>query len=72
MPEYIAALCHMAGTELAPFESLNLTAIDDDEAVQKAVKWRVETLSATPLNQRTWLQVIRDGTAIHSQEIGQL
>ena len=32
MTEYVVALCCMAGAELVPVESLNITAVDDGEA----------------------------------------
>ncbi len=70
MPEYVAALCHMPGTVPVPFESVNITAEDDEEAIRKAVQWRVETVSAAPLDQETWLQVLLNGKAVHSQKIG--
>jgi hypothetical protein len=69
MPEYVAALCHIAGAD-APFESANITAANDEEAIAKAVQWKVATVSTAPLDRRIWLLVRRDGKAIHSQEIG--
>jgi hypothetical protein len=72
MPEYVAGLCQMSGTELAPLESVNIAAADDDEAIRKAVQWRLNSITAVPLDQKTWLQVLRDGKAIHSEEIGRL
>lgn len=70
MPDYIAGLCVMEGTELVPFETKTLTADNDDHAVRQAVKWRLAT--PTTIDRRTWLQVLRDGTSIHSQEIGRI
>ncbi len=76
MTEYVVALCCMAGAELIPVESLNITADDDGEAVQKAVEWRkaaewrVSTINAAPIDRRAWLQVLHDGKAIYSQKIG--
>jgi len=60
----------MEGDELVPFESLNIVAKDDEEAVRKAVEWRITTL--TTIDRETWLQVLRDGKAIHSKGIGRL
>jgi hypothetical protein len=60
----------MNGNELVPYETLTVTAVNDDEAVQKAVEWRINTVTAAPIDRRTWLQVLRDGKAIYSQEIG--
>jgi hypothetical protein len=70
MPEYIAGLCVMDGTELVPVESLSITASDDDEAVRKAIEWRVATL--TTVDRKTWLQVLRDGAAIYSKAYGRV
>jgi hypothetical protein len=70
MPEYIAGLCVMDGTELVPVESLSITASDDDEAVRKAIEWRVATL--TTVDRETWLQVLRDGAAIYSKAYGRV
>ena len=71
MSEYVAGLCYMAGTEVVPVETQTITAADDAEAIRKAEEWRINTISAVPIDRRTWLQVLRDGRAIHSQEIGQ-
>jgi hypothetical protein len=76
MTEYVVALCCMSGAELVPVESLNITAVDDAEAVQKAVEWRkasewrVSTINAAPIDRKAWLQVLHDGKAIFSQKIG--
>ena len=70
MPEYTAGLCVMEGTELVPVESLSITAADDDEAVRKAIEWRVATL--TTVDRETWLQVLRDGTAVYSKAYGRI
>ena len=70
MPEYVAGLCYMKGAELVPFETLNITADNDDDAVRQAVEWRVSTVIT--IDRRTWLQVLRNGSAIHSQEIGRI
>jgi hypothetical protein len=58
------------GGGLHPFESVNITAGDNNDAVRQAVEWRVTTL--TTISGRTWLQVLLDGKAVYSQEIGQL
>ena len=55
---------------MVPFESLNIVAKDDEEAVRKAVEWRITT--PTTIDRETWLQVLRDGKAIHSKGIGRL
>lgn len=70
MAEYIAALCYMRGTEIVPEETLNITAQDDDDAVRQATQWRLNTM--TTIDLRTWLQVLRDGKAIFSKEIGRI
>jgi hypothetical protein len=68
MPEYVAAVCQMAGTELVPLETQTITAANDEEAVQKAVQWQTSTVFAIDFVQPTWLQVLRDGTSIYSQD----
>jgi hypothetical protein len=66
--KYLAALCHMKDGALAPYDSEHLFAADNIEAIRKATEWRV-TAAAT-IDERTWLQVLLDGTAIHSEELG--
>ena len=70
MFEYIAALCHLVGTEITPFETLSILAANDEEAVQKAGEWQVNTVFPAPIEEETWLQVLRDGRAIYSQKFG--
>lgn len=70
MPDCVAAICYMEGTEVVPFETKAIVADNDDDAVRQAVEWRMATL--TTIDQRTWLQVLRDGVAIFSKEIGRL
>ena len=71
MTEYVAGLCRMVGTELTPLETLTITAASDDEAVGKAVEWQTKTVTSVPLDRNNWLQVLRDGRAIYSQQFGQ-
>ena len=52
MPEYIAALCQMAGTELVPLEKQTITAANDGEAVKKAVQWQTNTVFAISFDKR--------------------
>jgi hypothetical protein len=66
--KYIAALCHMKDGALHSYDSEHLLAIDNNEAIRKATEWRV-TAAAT-IDERTWLQVLLDGSAIHSEELG--
>jgi hypothetical protein len=70
MPDYVAGLCYMQGAEVVPFEAKTITADNDEDAVRQAVEWRLSTI--TTVDGRTWLQVLRDGSAIFSKEIGQL
>lgn len=70
MPDYVAGLCTMENGEIVPFETMNVAAKDDDDAVRQAIEWRVSTL--TTIDRRAWLQVLRDGAAIFSQEIGRI
>ena len=53
---------------LHSYDTEHLVAIDDTEAIRKATEWRV-TAAAT-IDERTWLQVLLDGSAIHSEELG--
>jgi hypothetical protein len=70
MPEYIAALCQRAGTELVPLEKQRITAANDGEAVKKAVRWQTNTVFAISFDKETWLQILRDGVSIYSKELG--
>jgi hypothetical protein len=70
MSDYVAGFCYMDGAELVPFETKRIAADDDDDAVRQAVEWRIATL--TTIDRRTWLQVLRDGVSIYSQEIGRI
>jgi hypothetical protein len=70
LTDYVAALCHMQGSEVVPSETERITADNDDDAVRLAVEWRTSTF--TTVDGRAWLQVIRDGSAIFSKEIGRL
>jgi hypothetical protein len=66
--KYEVALCHMKDGALQPYDSDHIFAADNAEAIRKATEWRV-TAAAT-IDERTWLQVLLDGTAIHSEEFG--
>ena len=70
MADYVAGLCYMQGAEVVPHETKTITADNDEDAVRQAVEWRLSTF--TTLDGRTWLQVLRDGSAIFLKEIGQL
>jgi hypothetical protein len=70
MPEYIAGLCRMEGSELVPFDTMKFFADNHDEAVRQAVEWLSST--DTAIDDSTWLQVLCDGSAFFSKEIGQL
>jgi hypothetical protein len=73
MPDYLTAVCHMdEHGQLVPAESLAVTAGTDNEAIQKAVAWRIETIRGVNTDRKAWLQVLRDGIAIFSQEIGRV
>jgi hypothetical protein len=72
MSDYVAALCHMVGTEITPFETLSITAADDEEAVRKANEWQLNTVFPAAIEEETWLQVLRDGRAIYSQKFVRL
>jgi hypothetical protein len=66
--DYIATLCHIRDGFLQRYDSEHLNAIDNTDAIRKATVWRV-TAAAT-INERTWLQVLVDDVAIHSEELG--
>lgn len=66
--KYVAALCHMKDGVLQSYDSEHLFAVDNAEAIRKATEWRV-TAAAT-IDERTWLQVLLDGAAFHSEELG--
>jgi hypothetical protein len=70
MPDYIAGLCRLEGGELVSFGTVKFFADNHDEAVRQAVEW----LSSTDkeIDDSTWLQVLCDGSAFFSKEIGQL
>jgi hypothetical protein len=70
MPEYVAGLCRMQGSELVPFDTKSIFAENHDEAVRQAVEWL--SSAYTTIDDSTWLQVLKDGSAIFLREIGQL
>jgi hypothetical protein len=70
MPEYVAGLCRMQDGELVPLDTKRFFADNHDEAVRQAVEW----LSSTDLevDDSAWQQVLCDGSAFFSKEIGHL
>jgi hypothetical protein len=70
MPEYVAGLCRMQGSEFVPFDTKSIFAENHDEAVRQAVEWL--SSAYTTIDDSTWLQVLKDGSAIFLREIGQL
>jgi hypothetical protein len=70
MPEYVAGLYRMQGSELVPFDTMKFSAENHDEAVRQAVEWLASKDMA--IDDSTWLQVLCDGSAFFSKEIGQL
>jgi hypothetical protein len=66
--EYVAALCHMRDGALEPYYSDRFLAVDDAEAIRKATEWRVT--AASTIDEKTWLQVILNGSAIYSEDLG--
>lgn len=66
--KYVAALCHMKDGVLQSYDSEHLFAVDNAEAIRKATEWRV-TAAAT-IDEKTWLQVLLDGAAFYSEELG--
>ena len=58
MADYVAGLCHWGNGALAPpFETVNITADDDDDAVLQAIEWRLARTLTTMAIRATWLQV---------------
>ena len=70
MPEYVAELCRMQGGELIPFETMEFSADNHDEAVKHAVEWLPS--ANTPIDESAWLRVLSNGSAFFSEEIGRL
>jgi hypothetical protein len=70
MPDYVAGLCCMQDGALVPFNTMEFLAENHDEAVRRAVEWMSSTDMAT--DDSTWLQVLFNGSAFFSKEIGQL
>jgi hypothetical protein len=72
MFDYVAGLSCLQETKLVPAETTKITAENDDEAVEKAVKWRLSALTA--IDGEAWLEVFRDGEskAFYSKEIGRI
>jgi hypothetical protein len=66
--EYVAALCHLRNGALEPYYSDRYFAVDKAEAIQKATEWRVT--AASTIDERTWLQVILNGSEIYSEDLG--
>jgi hypothetical protein len=62
--------CRMGGSELVPFDTMRFFADNHDEAVRQAVEWLSST--DTAIDGSTWLQVLCDGSAFFSKEIGQI
>jgi hypothetical protein len=53
---------------LEPYYSDRFLAVDDAEAIRKATEWRVT--AASTIDEKTWLQVILNGSAIYSEDLG--
>ena len=68
LAEYVAALCHMRNGALEPYYSDRYFAVDRAEAIQKATEWTVT--AASTIDERTWLQVILNGSEIYSEDLG--
>jgi hypothetical protein len=58
MPEYVAGLCRMEGSELVPFDTIKFFADNHDEAMRHAVGWLSSTDTALvidPSPSQPWL-----------------
>jgi hypothetical protein len=66
--EYVVALCHMQNGALESYYSDRFFAADKAEAIRKATEWRVT--AASTIDEKTWLQVILNGSAIYSEDLG--
>ena len=66
--EYIAALCHMRDGALEPYDTDRFFALDEAKAIRKATVWRVT--AASTIDEQTWLQVMLNGSAIYSEDLG--
>lgn len=68
MPKYIAGLCTVTKAGLAAqYESVELYADDDQGAAGKARAWL--NSSDREFGEQTWLQVLTDSRAIHSEKV---
>jgi hypothetical protein len=53
---------------LNPIILIAFFAVGDAEAIRKATEWRVT--AASTIDEKTWLQVILNGSAIYSEDLG--
>ena len=66
--EYVAAVCHVRNGELEPYHTDRFFAVDDADAIQRATVWRVT--AASTIDEKTWLRVMLNGSAIYSEDLG--
>lgn len=67
MAQYIAALCHMEGTEYVPFDEKHIDAPSDKEAIRAALEWRIGAI--TMIDRETWLQVMCAGRSVYCKSV---
>jgi len=65
--EYVAALCHMRGGVLVPFDSERFICASNAEAAGRAQKWAIATVGV--IIDTTWLEVTLDGAGVYSEEL---
>jgi hypothetical protein len=53
---------------LEPYYSDRFIAVDKAEATRKPTEWRV--IDTSTIDEKTWLQVILNGSAIYSEDLG--
>jgi hypothetical protein len=69
MPEYIAGLCRMEGSELVPFDTMKFFADNHDEAVRQAVEWLSSTERASRQRGRSHLHQEHKVPAVRLGEV---
>ncbi len=65
--EYVAALCHMRGGGLVPYDTVRFIAANKTKAAERARKWAMATVSV--IADKTWLHVTLDGVGVYSEEL---
>jgi hypothetical protein len=67
---YIVHLCNMRNGVYDSYESTHLKAFDVTDAIRKATEWRI--LHASIIEESTRLQIMLDGTVVHTEQLDSL